>query len=273
MDVVRAHTSVPVPVTRWLVRDDRWLGAPFLVMHRVDGRAPADIPPYTMTGWLHDLPDGERAELQQNVVATLAELHTLRPDAVDLSFLDRPDLGADALDRQLEHQRRYYDWARDGVRYPLVERAFAWLHDHRPAACGPAVLNWGDARIGNILFDVTRPVAVLDWEMAELGPAEVDVAWVVWMHRFFQDLAVRHGSAGLPGFLDAAEVATQYERASGTAVRDLHWYLVFAALRHAIITVRTTLRTVRFGLAELPDDVDDVVNFRGLVEELLAARG
>jgi aminoglycoside phosphotransferase (APT) family kinase protein len=222
-----------------------------------------------MTGWLFDMSVDERAALQRNVVATMAELHTLRPNVADLSFLDRPECGAEPLDQHLEHQRRYYDWARDGVHYPLIERTFAWLDAHRPADVGPTVLNWGDARIGNILFDGVEPVAVLDWEMAAVGPAEVDVAWVIWMHRFFQDLAQRHGGAGLPGFLDAADVAAEYERAAGQAVRDLHWFLVFAALRHAIITVRTTLRTVTFGMAAMPDDVDDVVGFRSTVEAMI----
>jgi aminoglycoside phosphotransferase (APT) family kinase protein len=269
MQLVAAHTSVPAPSTPWYEPDPSWLGSPFLVMNRIDGSAPADIPPYTMTGWLFDMTPAQRAEVQHNVVTTIAELHTLRADTADLAFLDRPEHGPDALAQHVGYQRWYYDWARDGVRYPLIERAFAWLDERRPADVGPTVLNWGDARIGNMLFRGTTPVAVLDWEMAALGPAEIDVAWVIWMHRFFQDLAERYGGTGLPGFLEPADVAATYAEASGRAVGDLQWYTVFAALRHAVITVRTSMRTISFGQAELPADVDDLVSFRNVLEAML----
>ena len=272
MQVVGVRTAVPVPRTPWFEPDGSWLGSPFLVMNRIDGHAPADIPPYTMTGWLFDMPAPQRAQLQRNVLATMAELHSVRPDRVDLAFLDRPEHGTDALAQHLGYQRWYYEWAREGVRYPLIERAFAWLDDNRPADVGPTVLNWGDARIGNVLFEGTQPVAVLDWEMAALGPAEIDVAWVIWMHRFFQNLAERYGGPGLPGFLDPDDVTATYGELAGQPVRDLRWFTVFAALRHAVITVRTSGRTISFGQAELPDDVDDLVTFRSMLEEMLDGR-
>jgi aminoglycoside phosphotransferase (APT) family kinase protein len=271
MQLVAAHTTVPVPRCPWYEPDAGWLGTPFLMMERIDGSAPADIPPYTMTGWLFDMPVEQRAVLQRNVLATMAELHTVRADTVDLSFLDRPEHGTDALGQHLGYQRWYYDWAREGVHYPLIERAFAWLDDRRPTDVGPTVLNWGDARIGNILFRGTQPVAVLDWEMAALGPPEIDVAWVIWMHRFFQDLAERYGGPGLPGFLEPADVAATYAECAGRPVADLEWFTVFAALRHAIITVRTSGRTIAFGQADLPADVDDLVSFRSVLEGMLTS--
>jgi aminoglycoside phosphotransferase (APT) family kinase protein len=272
MALVAERTAVPVPSCPWLEPDPSWLGAPFLVMGRVDGVAPADVPPYTMTGWMQDLGTAGRAVLQRRVIETMAALHAVDAESADLSFLDRPQHGASPLDQHLGYQRWYFDWARGDVDYPLVERAFAWLHDHRPAVDGPTVLNWGDARIGNVLFDGTEPVAVLDWEMAACGPPEIDVAWVVWMHRFFQDIAVRYGSPGLPGFLEHADVVRTYEAASGRTLGDFRWFEVFAALRHAIITVRTSGRMVAFGQAEMPEDPDDLVNFRALLEAMLDER-
>ena len=44
-----------------------------------------------------------------------------------------------------------------------------------PSDEGEAVLSWGDSRIGNMMFDGFDPVAVLDWEMAGVGPRELDV--------------------------------------------------------------------------------------------------
>ena len=58
-----------------------------------------------------DLSADERVTMQRNAVQTLVDLHELRPDTVDLSFLARPRFGDDALDQHLGHERRYYEWA------------------------------------------------------------------------------------------------------------------------------------------------------------------
>src|SRR6266852_1187919 len=42
------RTNVPVPPVRWYEADASYLGAPFFVMGKVEGRVPADSPPYTM---------------------------------------------------------------------------------------------------------------------------------------------------------------------------------------------------------------------------------
>jgi hypothetical protein len=108
----------------------------------------------------------------------------------------------DALRRHVTAQPAYYDWVVDGLaRSPLIEQAFDRLEELWPPEPGPPVLNWGDARIGNVIYDGFDPVAVLDWEMAALAPREVDLGWTVCLHRFFQDLTVSFGRRGLPDFL------------------------------------------------------------------------
>lgn len=84
-----------------------------------------------------------------------------------------------------------------------MEHALAWLEDNFPddVAATPPVLAWGDARIGNVLYRDFRPVAVLDWEMAAVGPRELDVAWMIFAHMVFQELA---GLAGFPSARRAA---------------------------------------------------------------------
>ena len=268
MELVRQLTDVPVPVPLWFETDAEWLGAPFLVMTRIEGAAPADVPPYVGSGWLLDASPAERAQVQDHAVGVLAALHTITEDRADLRFLARPEHGATALDQHLGAQRAYYEWARGTTRYPLIERAFAWLEARRPVP-GPTVLNWGDARIGNILFQDLRPTAVLDWEMACLGPAEVDVAWMIWLHRFFEDLGQRFGLPGLPGFMQRTDVLDAYGRLSGHQPVDVEWYEVFAALRHAIITIRTASRSVAFGQAQLPADPDDLLMFGHLLGRML----
>jgi len=151
---------------------------------------------------------------------------------------------------------------------PLIERTFAALDKTRPAA-GPTVLNWGDSRIGNMMFRDFAPAAVLDWEMAALGPAEIDVGWMIFLHRFFEDMTHKYSMPCLEDFLQRDRVAEIYAEESGREVHDLEWFEMFAAQRFAIVSIRTTWRTVAYGDAEAPDDLDDVIMFRSLLEEMV----
>jgi aminoglycoside phosphotransferase (APT) family kinase protein len=270
MRLVRDRTDVPAPDVRWIELDTQWLGAPFLVMPRIDGVSAPDMPPYVFEGWLLDATDAQRARLQRAAVSVVARLHEITPENADLGFLMHPEHGDTPMRQQLGYQRWYYDWAREGVSFPLIERTFAWLDTHMPVT-RDTVLNWGDARIGNMLFTDFEPVGVLDWEMATVGPREVDVAWMVFLHRFFQDLAVRFGVPGIPNFMDRDEVAATYEEMTGASLEALDWFEVFAALRFAIVSIRTSTRGIAYGMMEKPDEPDDLVMFRGLLERMLDA--
>jgi aminoglycoside phosphotransferase (APT) family kinase protein len=111
---------------------------------------------------------------------------------------------------------------------------------------------------------------VLDWEMAVLAPPEVDLAWFAYLHTFFQDLADIFEVPGLPDFMRLDDCATTYEQRSGRTPRHLRWYTAYAALRYAIISIRTTLRRVHFGETALPDDPDDFVMHRPALERLIS---
>src|SRR3954453_3807178 len=175
----------------------------------------------------------QRAEMVRNSVAVLAQVHRIDPTNADLTFVATVPEGTSAMTAQLDAQRSYYEWAREDVTYPLIERTFAWLEAHQPED-RPTVLNWGDSRIGNMIYRDFTPVAVLDWEMAGLGPREVDVAWMIFLHRFFQDLAEVFELPGIP-FFRRADVTRIYEAASGHTIRDLEWFIVYAGLRYAIV--------------------------------------
>jgi aminoglycoside phosphotransferase (APT) family kinase protein len=269
LNLVAAHSDVPVPDAPWLELDETPLGSPFFVMSRVDGLVPPDMPPYAFGGWLADATPADRARLQRNALHVLARLHAIDVTGPDAAFLDRPEWGANPLDQHLAYQRWYYDWARDGVDYATIEAAFAWLDAHRPADAGPVVLNWGDARIGYLLFRDFVPFAVLDWEMAALGAPEADLAWMIVLHRFFHDMAQRYSLPGLPDLLERRAAARQYEELSGRAVRALEFYEMFAALRFAIISLRTSARAIEFGQMEAPSDPEDLIMHRGLIHQML----
>jgi aminoglycoside phosphotransferase (APT) family kinase protein len=268
--LVDERTNVPVPHVLWYEPDGAALSSPFFVMERVDGDVPPDLMPYTFGSWLSEASADDRTRLQRASIGVLSELHAMHAPPHDVAFLEIDQPGDTALRRHVTDQEAYYAWvAHDGVRSPLIERTFEWLEDHWPADDTEAVVSWGDARIGNILYRDFEPVAVLDWEMAALGPRELDIAWMITLHQFFQEIAEALELPGMPDFMRRDDVATMYETQSGVTPHDLSFYEVYASLRHAIIMFRIGRRAVHFGETEMPDDPDDLVTHRGMVQRML----
>lgn len=266
---VRARTEVPVPNLIGIEDSDQPIGAPFIVMDHIDGRLPRDNPPYVFGGWLYEATAAQRRMLVDATVDVLARIHAIAEPA---TVFPRLCPGPDPLRDHVDSARAYYEWTRrsDGLRIPVLERAFDWLEAHWPADPGEPVLNWGDARPGNVIYAGFTPVGVLDWEMAALGPREIDLGWFIFIHRFFQDIAELAGTPGLPDMACRADVVARYETLTGHQVRDLDWYLMYAALRHGIVMSQIRRRMIHFGEAPVPDELDDYVLHRAALEKLLA---
>ncbi len=243
---ILADTPVPSAPMYWLEHDESFLGAPFYVMGRVDGRIPTDNPPYHVGGWVTEIAPDEREALWWSGLDALIEIHRLDWRRLGLDFLDRP--GATPLDAHLEEYESMWAWV-DGRPNPNIEAALRWLRENRPRDEEPTVVSWGDARIGNMIFDRGRCVAVLDWEMAALGSPELDLAW--WL---FLD---RHHSEGvdaprLPGFPSREATIERYAERTGHRPRHLDYYEVFAALRFTVIMARLARQMVYYEV--LPSD-------------------
>jgi aminoglycoside phosphotransferase (APT) family kinase protein len=274
-EVIRAVaelTEVPVPRAWWCEPSSGPLGAPFFVMSRVAGEVPPDVMPYTFgENWLFDATAFEQQRLQTTTVEAIATLHDVSHAANRLPFLEKNQPGDTHLRRHVANTRDWYDMvAREGAPSPIVEAGFAWLDANWPTHESPSVLSWGDSRIGNVLYDNFAPAALLDWEMAGLGPCELDVAWITYAHLVFQDIATGFGLPGMPGFLRPADVATQYEKLRGYAVRDLRFFMVYAAVQWGIVFLRTGQRQAHFGEREMPSDPQELLHNRPHLESLLA---
>lgn len=266
-------TSVPVPPARWYEPDRAVLGAPFFVMERIDGLVPPDVMPYNFgDSWLYDASPADQRLLQDATVDVLAELHRLSGDDERFGFLaDDPASGATPLRRHLARTTAWYRWcAGPDQRSSIIERCLAWLEDRFPEREGAAVVSWGDSRIGNCMYRDFAPVGVLDWEMACLGPRELDVCWLAYAHRVFEDFSVAFETGGMPGFLRLDDVVARYESATGVGLRDVEWYSTYAAVQFAIVFLRTGQRQVHFGEKPAPADADDLVMNADAVESMLA---
>jgi aminoglycoside phosphotransferase (APT) family kinase protein len=105
--------------------------------------------------------------------------------------------------------------------------------------------------------------------MATLGPRELDLGWMAYLHRFFEDIAEVAGLGGLPDFLRVDEIAATYAELTGHAPRNLEYYTVYAALRQATIMLRIQTRAIHFGQAVAPEDPDDMIMHRASLEAML----
>ncbi|GAB20448.1 hypothetical protein GOEFS_115_00880 [Gordonia effusa NBRC 100432] len=263
---VAASTEVPLPPLYWSEPDPAVLGAPFFVMGRVDGEIPPDVMPYTFGSWLSDASDDQRARLQTETIGVLARIHECPVPA----RLDMPHGDETPLQAHIRRLREFYEWTIKGRNSsPLIDRGLSWVTENLPTE-SDAVLTWGDARVGNVIYADFRPRAVLDWEMAAYGPRELDVAWLVFLHRFFQDLSELAGIRGLPEFLRRDDVANEYATISGHQPRDLDFYITYSALIHAVVMFRIQCRAIDFGQAEPPSDPDDMILHRTTLEAMLA---
>jgi aminoglycoside phosphotransferase (APT) family kinase protein len=264
---VREQTDVPVPTPYWNEPSSEPLGAPFFVMGRIDGLVPPDVMPYNFgDSWIFDAPVEQLRTLQDETTDLLAELHTVAAPA----FLEFDLPGDTALRRHVAHTRAWYEFATAEVGpSPLLERVLAWLDAHWPAHESPAVVSWGDSRIGNVIYQDFRPVAVLDWEMAGVGPRELDLAWFVHAHRVFEDLAKMLELPGMPDFMRPDDIVARYAATSGYEPRDLDFYETYAALQWGIVYLRTGVRSVRFGEREMPADIDELLYNREPLQRML----
>lgn len=246
---LKDRSAVPVPDVYYFEEDPSVFGSPFMVMQRIDGRVAADDPPFTASGWVLDLTPGQRRLMWQNGIDALAGVHDVDWRAAGLEFLDTPE-NHSGLDAILAHWVHTLEWAAAGEPNPTLEAALRWLHDNRPEDVGQKVLNWGDARVGNIIFSDKLAVGgVLDWEMVCLASREQDLGWWLFL--------MRHHTEGIglalpEGVLDRDETVDYYEQLTGHRTQHLDYYEVLAGTGLSILMVRASHMMIDAGL--LPPD-------------------
>jgi aminoglycoside phosphotransferase (APT) family kinase protein len=186
MAALDARGDVLVPAWIGMEEDPSILGAPFLVMGRVDGRAATQRPNYNVTGWLVDLTPAERAEAWTNAINAYAKLYEI-DWREGFQFLNRPDRGKPGLEQYLGYLVEWHRAAGKGRPIPIVDAAVDYVLKNRPDGADCCVL-WGDPTPSNTMWRPDGSVAALiDWELAALGPPELDLAW--WL--YFDDLFSR----------------------------------------------------------------------------------
>ncbi len=235
-----APTKVPVPRTELFCGDDSVIGAPFYLMDRVDGtpmRSRADT-----TG----LSEAQAAQVADDLIDVLAELHEVDPDAVGLGDFGRPE---GFMTRQVARWRKQLDASRSRE-LPGIEELHARLAATVPTAPRTTIVH-GDYRLDNVLV-TTEPLgisAVLDWEMSTLGDPLSDLGlFVVYWEGVSQaDDPITNGVSLTPGFPTIDTLVERYTRRTGLDVTGLGWYVAFAYFKLAVILEGIHYRFVQGG--------------------------
>jgi len=215
----------PVPRPLALCSDPEVIGAIFYIMSLAQGRPYAD-------GVLPEFDPVTRRAMYDQLVDTLADLHTIDPVAAELGDFGKP---GNYFDRQvMRWTRQYRDSQTDYL--PEMERLIAFLPETLPQQSRSSIVH-GDYRVDNVVFDGDGTLtAVLDWELATLGDPLADFSYLA-----MQWMMPADGGAGLSG-LDLAqlgiptldEIAERYSNRSGVPVADkLDWYFAYNLFRLA----------------------------------------
>ena len=222
--------------------DESLIGAKFYLMERMRGVIlRADQPP----AGARFTPELLR-KTSTALVDNLADLHAVDVTRPPLSTMGRPQ---GYVARQIKGWTERYANARtDEV--PGVDSAAAWLARNTPGESGAAVIH-NDYKYDNVMLDpndLTRIVAVLDWEMATVGDPLMDLGTFIGYWGDPDDppeLRTRaYGPTYLPGSLSRLQLVQRYSERTGRAVGGILFYYVFALFKNAVIVQQIYKRYV-----------------------------
>jgi aminoglycoside phosphotransferase (APT) family kinase protein len=210
-----AGAGVPVATVIKASDDSAVIGAPFIVVNRLDGETIAR----------RILRDDAFADAREKLIdqcaRAMARVHAISPT----------DVPALVAQDQLGSLVGLYDMLEPTMGpHPAFELAFRQLERSRPPTREDVVLH-GDFRLGNLLVDGHGLVAAIDWELAHLGDPLEDLAW----------FSIRAWAFGGPrevaGVGSVDQLAGVYEQASGAPVdrAALRWWRAVETLRWGII--------------------------------------
>lgn len=237
-----ATTQVPIAPLVWSTSDDSWFGTDAIVQEYLDGSTVAIRDPK----WT-----GHQDFVEQATDAALHALHTIHTTP--------------AVAR-LPH------WE---VQHTVVEEAALWARLLEKSAQGPLLeqgltlrdallsaepanhhigLTHGDFQTNNVLFDLDTGAvrAVVDWELASIGPVGRDLGWLAMM--LDPDVWAPEWADTFPVHLDPDFVIGAYQRHADTAIEHFPWYKAYACFKYgAILSFNHYLHTT----GKRPDPIYD----------------
>lgn len=232
----------PAPRPFVYCQDADVIGDEFYVMERRHGVVIRKTPPAELLS----SPATVRG-LCESFVQCMADLHTLDYRAAGLGDLGRPE---GYVERQVTGWIKRYEKARtDDV--PAMDTVGQYLTDHKPPEQAAGLVH-NDFKHDNLMLaadDLTRIVAVLDWEMATIGDPLMDLGTTLAYWVQANDDPVRRlgafGPTALEGSFTRHELANRYAELTGIDVSDILFYYCFGLYKLAVIVQQIYARYVR----------------------------
>jgi aminoglycoside phosphotransferase (APT) family kinase protein len=235
-----AYGRAPRPIA--FCDDESVIGARFYLMERVHGVVIRGDGSGAGISFGPELLRGTSTALVDN----LSDLHAVDLARSGLATLGRPE---GYVGRQVKGWSERYVAAKT-EEIPAVEAVAAWLAANQPPESGAALIH-NDYKYDNVVLDpddLTRIVAVLDWEMATVGDPLMDLGTMLGYWSDPDDPPdVRARPAGptfLPGSLSRQGLVERYSERSGRAVGSVLFYYVFALFKIAVIVQQIYRRYV-----------------------------
>ncbi len=229
--------GVPVPRPIVYESDRSILGAEFYLIDFVPGRTPTHRPSYNERGWLKEASVADRSSLWNSAMKAMCKLTEIPAEAV--AFLNQPEFGNDWIEQQLGYWRSAMNWACPGSPPMLFQKCLGWMEETAPRS-SERPLSWGDARIGNMIFDNFECRAIVDWELVSLAGPLADLSW--WL--VFDDVhSSQQNLPRLEGLASRSQTLSTFEGLTGQSVERLEWYLIFSAFRLSVLFVRRLVLT------------------------------
>lgn len=259
-----AAEGLPAPSLVGYESDTSIVGSDFYVMGFCDGQIPSDNPPFHATGWLKDdVSAADRESMWRQGLETVAAIHRIDLEKYDLRRLPRAEKGEPILAQEL---RTFGSMFKPELRReidPVVLEGWELLEANVPTNAEPA-LCWGDSRVGNVIFRDSAPIAILDWEMANISDPRTDLAWWFWIDRCNSEGLGFERLAGLP---TARQIFSEWHELTGRSVEGIAWFELFAVVRYAII-----LELKFIAMREANSEIGNIPNFTvQFIPDLIAA--
>ncbi len=232
----------PAPQPYLYCEDESVIGAPFYCMERRHGIV-----------LRRKLPEGFDAspemmlKLNRAFIDNLVDFHKIDYEAAGLGDLGRP---AGYVARQVEGWSKRYVAARtDEV--PSMEWLMEYFPQHMPPEIA-ATLVHNDYKFDNIMLDphdLTRIVAVLDWEMCTLGDPLMDFGTVLsyWVEAGDAPQLQLHafGPTQRAGSMTRRQLTEYYGQRSGFDTSNVIFYYTFGLFKTAVIVQQIYYRYVQ----------------------------
>jgi aminoglycoside phosphotransferase (APT) family kinase protein len=206
------HASgLPTPAIPILATEPAVDGRPYVLMEAVDGER------------IEKAGNEQRAiDISASAVEVLKQLQALPPAVTGIGDEEPVTLQAEMM---------RWAWLMQRAPEELTTRAGelgGLLARHVPPERSPTLVH-GDYHYGNMLFRGSQVVAVLDWEIAEIGQPLIDLGCLCIV-------SVRRQYQGAPNPGGAIDVSVEeLYRLYGADATEMRWYLALSLYKYASI--------------------------------------